>query len=87
MSFQGERVKANRLDENITLVEGGPSKIVKVTPDSTLAPFLPQWKKIFATAVDNTWRTYKSKRRQEAPYIFPGENKKAGEGCEKLNGL
>lgn len=73
LELPGRTRQANWLDESITLVEGGPSKIVKVAQDSTLAPFLPQWKKIFATAVDNTGQTYKSKRGQEVPHILPGE--------------
>jgi hypothetical protein len=86
LELPGRTRQANWLDESITLVEAGPSKIVKVAQDSTLAPFVPQWKKIFATAVDNTARTY-NRSEGRRPHTFFREKKETGEGYEKLNSL
>jgi hypothetical protein len=63
---------ANWLEESVKLSEGDPPIIIKIVQDSTLEPFVPQWRKIEAWVSTSDGRWHKSRQSSQPPLIIPG---------------
>jgi hypothetical protein len=65
---------ANWLEESVKLSEGDPPVTIEIPQDSTLEPFVKEWKKIYAVTATNDDRWYRSPHSNGPPIIIPGRD-------------
>lgn len=65
---------ANWMEESVKLSEGDPPIIIKIVQDSTLEPFIHQWRKIEAWVATSEGHWHKSGKAIQRPIIIPGRD-------------